>query len=221
MSGTVYVSDDGSIPVPLAGAVPIAGLSPQQASARIEKALRDGKFLIDPHVTLTVAQSRSQRVSVLGSVGTPGRYAIESNTSIFDLLAQAGGVSENGADVVYLLRADKDGKEIRYPINLKGLSSGANAIPTQTLRGGDTVFVPKAEQFYIYGEVQTPGKFRVEADMTVVEAIARAGGITLRGSQRRVEIKRKKPDGSYATTKAKLGDLVRADDVIQVKESIF
>jgi polysaccharide biosynthesis/export protein len=221
MSTTVYVSDDGTIPVPLAGAVQVGGLSPSQASSHIEAALRDGKFLVDPHVTLTVVQSRSQRVSVLGQVGTPGRYPIESNTSIFDLLAQAGGVTANGSDIVYLLRPDKDGKEIRYPIDLKGLASGNGAIPTQTLRGGDSVFVPKAEQFSIYGEVTTPGRYRVEAGMTVIEAIAKAGGITQRGSQRRVQIKRKQANGSYSTLKARFGDLVQPDDVIYVKESIF
>jgi polysaccharide export outer membrane protein len=69
--------------------------------------------------------------------------------------------------------------------------------------------------------VTTPGRYRVEPEMTVIEAIARAGGITLRGSQRRVEIKRKQANGTYSTVKAKLGDLVQPDDVIQVKESIF
>lgn len=221
MGATVYVSDDGTIPVYLAGPVPVAGLSPAQASLRIEKALRDGKYLVDPHVTLIVSQSRSQRVSVLGQVGTPGRYPIESNTSIFDLLAQSGGVTENGADVVFLLRPDKDGKETRYPINLKQMVSGAAPTQTERLRGGDTVFVPRADQFYIYGEVTAPGKYKVEPGMTVVQAIARAGGVTLRGSQRRVEVKRHKPDGSYATSKAKLGEAVQPDDVIRVKESIF
>jgi polysaccharide export outer membrane protein len=219
MSTTVYVSDDGTIPIPLAGPVQVAGLSPAQASARIESALKDGKFLVDPHVTLTVTQSRSQRVSVLGQVGTPGRYPIESNTSIFDLLAQAGGVTALGSDVVYLLRPDKDGKEMRYPIDLKGLANGV--VPTQTLHGGDSVFVPKAEQFSIYGEVSSPGRYRVEAGMTVLEAIAKAGGITLRGSSHRVEIKRKQTNGNYANVKAKFGDLVQPDDVIHVKESIF
>jgi polysaccharide export outer membrane protein len=221
MSATVYVSDDGTIPVPLVGAVQVGGLSPSAASGRIETALRNGNFLVDPHVTLTVVQSRSQRVSVLGAVGTPGRYPIESNTSIFDLLAQAGGVSESGSDIVYLLRQDKDGKEVRYPIDLKGLADSQRAIPTQTLKGGDTVFVPKAQQFSIYGEVTAPGRYRVEPGMTVIEAIARAGGITQRGSQRRVEIKRKLPDGSYSNVKAKFGDAVQPDDVIHVKESIF
>jgi polysaccharide export outer membrane protein len=221
MGATVYVSDDGSIPVALVGAVEVAGLSPAQASLRIEKALHDGKFLINPHVTLTVTQSRSQLVTVLGQVGTPGRYPIESNTSIFDLLAQAGGVKDDGADVVFLLRPDKDGKETRYPINLKQMVNGDRPTQTERLKSGDSVFVPRAEQFYIYGEVAAPGKYRVETGMTIIQAIARAGGVTLRGSERRVEIKRHKPDGSYETSKAKLGEAVQPDDVIRVKESIF
>jgi len=221
MGATVYVSDDGTIPMPLVGSVQVGGMSPSQASSRIEAALKNGNFLVDPHVTLTLTQSRSQRVSVLGEVGTPGRYPIESNTSIFDLLAQAGGVKEDGADQVYLLRLDHDGKEIRVPIDLKGLADARRAIPTQLLRGGDTVFVPKAQLFSIYGEVSTPGRYRVEPGMTVIEAIAKAGGITQRGSARRVEIKRKLPNGDYANVKAKFGDSVQPDDVIHVKESIF
>ncbi len=91
MSATVGVADDGTVTVPLAGQVKVDGLSPSEAARRIEKALSDGKFLITPQVIVTVAVSRSQRVSVLGEVGTPGRYTLEPNTSIFDLLAQAGG----------------------------------------------------------------------------------------------------------------------------------
>ena len=106
-------------------------------------------------------------------------------------------------------------------MDLKGLANGSGTIHAMSLQGGDSVFVPKAEQFSIYGEVTTPGRYRVEPGMTVIEAIAKAGGITLRGSQRRVEIKRKQPNGDYSTVKAKLGDLVQPDDVVQVKESIF
>jgi polysaccharide biosynthesis/export protein len=221
MSSTVYVADDGTVSVPLAGAVQVAGLSPSQASLRIETALKTEKILVDPHVTITVTTSRSQRVSVLGQVGTPGRYPIESNTSIFDLLAQAGGITATGSDVVYVIRQDKEGKEIRYPVDLKGLANGGSAITSVPLKGGDSVFVPKAEQFSIYGEVTTPGRYRVEPGMTVIEAIAKAGGITLRGSQHRVAIKRKEANGNYSSLKAKFGDLVQPDDVIQVKESIF
>jgi polysaccharide export outer membrane protein len=221
MTTTVYISDDGTIPVPLAGPVQIAGLSPAEASQRIEKALKDGMFLVDPHVTLTVTVSRSQRVSVLGQVGKPGVYPIESNTTIFDLLAMAGGALETGSEEIFLLRKDAAGSMQRYPINLKGLDNAKNAVPVQALRGGDSILVPRAEQFYIYGEVTNPKKYRVETGMTVVQAIAVAGGVTVRGSERRVDIKRLVADGKYVTVKAKLSDLVKADDVIHVKESIF
>jgi polysaccharide biosynthesis/export protein len=221
MSSTVYISDDGTIPVPLAGPVQVAGLSPSEASQRIEKALSDGHYLVGPQVTLTVVLSRSQRVSVLGQVSKPGLYPIESKTTIFDLLAEAGGALETGSDVIFLLRPDATGTVQRYPISLKGLDDAKKSIPTQSLRGGDSVFVPRAEQFYIYGEVTSPNKYRVEPDMTVVQAIARAGGITPRGSERRVDIKRLSGKGTYVTIKAKLNDLVKADDVIHVKESIF
>jgi polysaccharide biosynthesis/export protein len=221
LNGTVYVSDDGTIPVALTGPVKVSGLSPAEASARIEKALRDGKYLVDPHVTLTVTDSRSQRVSVLGQVGKPGRYAIQSDTSIFDLLAEAGGITEIGGDQVFILRTDKAGNITRYPISLKALAEGTNTGTALSLTGGDSVMVPVAAQLYIYGEVTSPGKFKVEPGMTVVQAIARAGGVTQRGSANRVVIKRRKPDGTYETTKASLSDLVQADDVIRVKESIF
>jgi polysaccharide export outer membrane protein len=221
MATTGFVADDGTLTVPLAGPIKVDGLSPADAARRIEKALRDGKYLVDPHVTISAVVSRSQRVSVIGEVKSPGRYVVESNIPIFDLLAEAGGVTETASDTVFLIRTDKDGKEQRYAINLKGLAKGNMPVTAQTLRAGDSVFVPRAEQFYIYGEVTTPGKYKVEPGMTVVEAIARAGGLTVRGSQRRVEIKRLLPDGKYQTTKAKLEEPVRADDVIRVKESIF
>jgi polysaccharide biosynthesis/export protein len=221
MTTTVYISDDGSIPVPLAGPVQVAGLSPSEASQRIEKALKDGRFLVDPHVTLTVVISRSQRVSVLGQIGHPGQYPIESSTTIFDLLALAGGALDTAADEIFLLRSDASGNIQRYPINLKGLDDAKKSMPTQSLRGGDSIFVPRAEQFYIYGEVTAPNKYRVEPQMTVIQAISRAGGVTPRGSERRVDIKRLGADGKYLTVKAKLNDLVKPDDVIHVKESIF
>ncbi len=221
LNGTVYVADDGTIPVALAGPVKVDGLSPSEAGRRIEQALRDGKYLVDPHVTLTVTESRSQRVTVMGEVARPGRYTVQSNTSTFDLLAEAGGIKDTGGDIVYIFHPGKDGNVARYRVSLKSLSDGSNTTPLPVLNGGDSVFVPVAPQLYIYGEVTAPGKFKIEPGMTVVQAIARAGGITQRGSQNRIEIKRIKPDGSYQTSKAKLSDLVQADDVIRVKESIF
>ena len=221
MTATVYVSDDGTVPVALAGAVHVAGLSPAGAAQAIEKALRDGNFFKKPHVTVTVVQSRSQRVSVLGEVGSPGRYPIDSKTTIFDLLAQASGAKETASSTIYLLRTGKDGATTRYPIDLRVLADNPKSIANQSLQGGDSIFVPKADEFYIYGEVTAPNKYRLEPGMTIVQAIIRAGGVTARGSRNRVEVKRKGPSGEDILSKGKLEDLVKPNDVIRVKESIF
>jgi polysaccharide export outer membrane protein len=223
MDTTTYISDDGSIRVPLAGVVAIGGLSPGAAGQKVEAALKRGQFLVDPHVTFTVLQSRSQRVSVLGEVHNPGRYPVESNTTVLDLLAQAGGATEKGADVIYILRPGPNGNLQRQPVNLKGVTDSKDAAPAvlQTVQGGDSIFVPAAEQFYIAGEVHSPAMYRLESGMTLVQAIARAGGVTDRGSASRVQIKRRSPKGDYIVISGKPGEKIQPDDVITVKERIF
>jgi len=223
MDTTTYIADNGSIRVPLAGAVVIGGLSPGEASQKVEAALKQGQYLVDPHVTLTVLQSRSQRVSVLGEVKAPGRYPIESNTTVLDLLAQAGGATEKGADIIYILRPDGSGNLQRFPVDLKGTVDSKDAAPAvlQTLRGGDSIFVPTASQFYIAGEVKAPAVYRLESGMTLTQAIARAGGVTERGSASRVQIKRRGPKGDYIVIAGKPNERIQPDDVITVKERIF
>lgn len=221
LTQTTTVAEDGSVTVPLAGAIHVLGLSPPKAGQRIAAAFRLGKYLVDPQVTVALAQSRGYQVSVLGAVRSPGRFAIEPRTTMLDALAQAGGVADNGGDMVVLLRPDKAGNVTRYAIELKGLSQARSPVPTLTLRGGDSLFVPPAEQFYIYGEVKAPNMYRLERGMTVVQAISRGGGITPRGSNSRIEIKRRRSDGTFVDRSADLDDEVQADDVVRVKERIF
>lgn len=221
MTITVYISDDGTMPVPLVGSVRVAGLSPSEAAKQIEKALQDGGYLVDPHVTLTVLQTRSQRVSVLGEVRTPGRFSVESNTTIFDLLALAGGATELGADVAYVLRPTPSGGIDRIPLNIQNLSANENYLSDFKLKTGDSVFVPKAEKFYILGAVRTPNTYKLHPGTTVLQAIAIGGGLTEAGSERRIEIKRKQKDGKVTALRGHLSDEVQPDDVIRVKESIF
>jgi polysaccharide export outer membrane protein len=221
MDSMLTVADDGTISVPLAGPIRVAGLSTDNAARRIEAALKYGGFFVDPHVTLMVTQSLSQRVSVLGEVRTPGRYPVDAKTTIVDLLAQAGGETEVGSETVYVLRPNASGTIDRYPVNLKGLADAATSAPTQTLHAGDSVYVPRAEQFFILGEVQKPSMYKLEPNLTVLQAVALAGGITAKGSTRRVEISRIGKNGEQLKIKPNLSDLVQPNDVIRVKESIF
>ncbi len=223
MDGTVYVGDDGAISVPLAGRVPVGGLSPSQAASKVQAALRAGQFLLHPHVTLTIVKSRSQQVAVLGQVHRPGIYPIESRTTLLELLAQAGGETAEGANTVYILRAAPGGTVQRLAVNLRGLAEDGVAPQAAllTLDGGDQVYVPQAPVFYVVGQVHAPGRFRLDPDMTVLQAIARAGGVTNMGSMSRVVIKRQLPDGRERLLPARQTGKVRPNDVITVKERIF
>ena len=157
---------------------------------------------------------------MLGEVKNPGRYTLDSRTSIFDLLAQAGGASADAADTIYLIRhGDKDGPTQRIPVAMQELVR--HSAGELSLHGGDSIYVPKAPQFYIYGEVRTPARYRLDSGMTVVQAIAMGGGVTDRGSDSRIEIRRRNPDGSFKTFSAHATDTVQADDVIRIKERIF
>jgi len=221
MDSALTVAEDGTIRIPLAGSVQVGGLSSEVAARRVEKALKDGGYFVDPHVSLTVTQSLSQRVSVLGEVRTPGRYPIDAATTILDLIAQAGGQTEFASNTIYILRPDAAGAVKRYTVVLQGLTSAGSSSPSQRLHPGDSVYVPRAEQFYILGEVQKPAMYKLEDNLTVLQAISIAGGVTAKGSDHRVEIKRVGKNGQEVIIKAKANDLVQPDDVIRVKESIF
>ena len=223
MDGTMYVADDGTVQVPLAGPVHVAGLSPAEAAHSVEVALREKQILMSPHVTFTILKSTSQQVSVLGEVRNPGIYPIESNSTLLELLAQAGGESEQGADSIFVLRPGPDGAMSRLAVNLHGLAE-AGATPEAaefTMKGGDQVYVPRAAQVFVSGEVRTPGRFRFEPGMTVLEALAHAGGVTNMGSTRRISIKREEGGDQYRQLSARLTDKVQPNDVITVRERIF
>jgi polysaccharide biosynthesis/export protein len=218
---TTYVEEDGTINLPLVGNVQVIGLTPVEAANRVAKTLKDGGFFVDPHVTIQLPQSRAQMVSVMGEVGSTGRYPVSSRTTILDLLASAGGAKETASETGFVLRSDDDGHVNRYPIKLDGLTDFRDVLPNGALMGGDTLLVPRAEHYFVAGEVTAPGRFSIEPGLTVIKAIARAGGVNERGSERRIEIKRLGKKGKYETIHPKLTDPVLADDMIRVKESIF
>jgi polysaccharide export outer membrane protein len=211
------LSDRGVLHMPLIGEVNVNGLSPTQAANRIAERFKSGKFILNPQVTVATTQVRSRQVAVLGQVNRPGKYALEdSGNRVTDVLAIAGGISPTGADAVTLTRA-KDQKKL--DINLAEVVRNPKA--NIEVQNGDTLFVQRAPTFYIHGEVQRAGSYRLEPNMTVMHALSTGGGITLRGTQRGMKIHRRGTDGKLIATDAKLTDPVQADDVIFVKESLF
>jgi len=203
------ISEKGTVLVPLIGEQKVAGKSAGDAGKQIADALKNGKYLKDPQVSVAVVTLRSRQVSVLGQVARPGRYALDDTSSgLTEVLAAAGGVVATGADTVTVMR---DGQPQKVDMISKDFK----------LQNGDTVYIERAPVFYIYGEVARSGAYRVEPNMTVMQAIAAGGGITPRGSDRRLKMRRASGDGKVVETDAKLSDVVKTDDVIYVKEALF
>ena len=183
------VSERGAISYPLIGSVQIGGLSVAAAEKRIADALKSGGFVRQPQVNIVLLQVRGNQVSVLGQVNRPGRFPLETlNTRVSDMLAVAGGITPAGDDVV-ILTGRRDGKPFRKAIDIPHLYQGNTPEEDIVLTGGDTIYVNRAPIFYIYGEAQQPGQYRIERGMTVMQALAQGGGPTPRGSQNRLRLR--------------------------------
>jgi polysaccharide export outer membrane protein len=242
LSAEVGVNDKGSIAVALIGDVPVAGLSTSAAAARIAEMLRTGGFLLKPEVSVDAIQVRSQMVSVLGEVRAPGRYQIPGRLTVLELLATAGGMTDQAEQTVTLLRladpvavaasasgdvpptadAVPPGGAERIPVRLGDASTGgaSRAQLDVELRTGDVVYVERKKLFYIHGEVNRPGAYPMEPGMTVMRAIALGGGANLRASLRRIDIHRS-VNGADQAFRAGIAEPVRGGDTVYVNESFF
>jgi polysaccharide export outer membrane protein len=215
------VSEAGTITFPLIGSVGAGGQPAAQVERVVAQKLREGGFVNRPQVNVVVTQFKSMQVSVLGQVNRPGKYPLEqSQNRLTEVLAVAGGVTALGSDTVTLITRE-NGKEVKIDVDLPAIINSVDKGKDVVLKNGDVIFVPRYPVFYIHGEVQRPGQYRLERDMTVQQALAVGGGLTIRGTQRGMQISRKGGDGKPVTRDAEPMENVRADDVIFVKESLF
>jgi len=214
------IGEAGNITFPLIGEVMVAGLTTSAAEKKIADALEKGNFLRKPQVNLLVTVMTSQQVSVLGQVNRPGRYPVDGRRSMLDMLALAGGIGVDGGDVLTVIRK-RDGKISKNSVDIVELFRKGDMVGDFELTGGDVLFVERAPRFYIYGEVQRPGPVRLERNMTVLQALSAGGGLTQRGTERGIRIKRRDESGKIQILESKQDDLVQVDDVVYVKESIF
>lgn len=215
------VSENGTITYPLIGTVQIGGLSSAAAERRIAQMLKEGSFLIDPQVTVLIDQIHGNQVDAIGQFNRPGRYPLETTqTRLSDLIAQAGGIATAGSDTV-IFTGTRDGHRVWQQIDLGNMYVNNQMDNDFYLQAGDVLFVDRAPVFYIYGEVQRPGSYRVERNMTLVQALAAGGGLTARGTQKGVRIKRRDATGKVVEITPGLDEPVKPEDVIYIRESIF
>lgn len=214
------VSESGTINYPLVGSVPVGGISISTAEGRIAAALQKSNILKQPQVNIVLLQVRGNQVSVLGHVQRPGRFPLETtNVRVSDVLAMAGGVTPQGEDAV-VVSGTRNGQLFRRRIDIPNLFRGDRPTEDMVLEGGDTLYVDKANTFYIYGEAQRPGTYKIERGMTMQQALAQGGGPTARGSER-LRLNRTRPDGTVIQIEPRLTDLVMPSDVLYVRESLF
>lgn len=215
------LSPRGSIVFPLIGEVALDGLTPAQAGSRIADQLKRGRYIVNPQVAVAIVQVRSRQVHVLGQVLRPGTYVLEDTGSrLTDILTLAGGISPTGADTVTIAKRRGSNPE-KYEINIPAIFNGGDSASNIEIESGDTLFVERAPVFYIYGEVQRAGAYRLEPHMIVMQALSLGGGLTARGTERGIGIHRREPGGQFRKLDAKLTDAVRADDIVFVRESLF
>ena len=233
LSGTYAVDSDGTIRFPFLDRVPVGGKTVQEIEFALTRLLGDG-FLNRPQVSVVITSYRSRSIYVLGEVRNPAKYNIEGQTTLLEVIAQAGSFTPNAAQTINLLR---------YKDGLAGVAAGTPVVPGDPrgaeilrisqedlregrlaaniiLHDGDTIFVPTAEKFYVMGFVKQPGQFVLQPGMTVRQAISVAGGLTERGSDRRIKITRK-VNGKDVEIDAEMSDLVRPNDTIRVPQRLI
>lgn len=238
LTRTIQVSREGEFSFPLIGKVHADGLTILQLERELARSLSQG-YLIDPHVTILIEEYKSKKVFVLGEVGGSGKgkgegpstYPLTGRNTLLEVVSRAGGPTPEAGDQVLLIRPlngqrklnptpleeARDGEVIT--LDLRALEEG-DIRQNIELQNGDTIIVPKAEFFFALGEVQKPGKYKLERDTTVLKAISLAGGLTEKAAPNRAKIIRDM-EGAKRETRARLSDKVQPHDVIVIPESFF
>jgi polysaccharide export outer membrane protein len=219
----VRVTDAGDITLLMGGTVSVSNKTPAETAKVVETALLQGHILIKPKVSVTVDQYETQSVTVIGEVKDPSFYRINTPTSIIEVLAMAGGVSDS-ADRRMLIERRGTHEKISYFLSNDAAVAAQTAV---SVNPGDIVIVPKAGIVYILGDVSRPGGYTIsdnEAKLSVLELVARAGGTNHSAVPSQAKLIHKTEQG-YETTPLPLSDIqkgkrpdlqLQANDVIYV-----
>jgi polysaccharide export outer membrane protein len=231
LSGKFAVESDGTLAFPLLGRVPVGGLSIRAVEDEIRRRLAGG-YVKDPHVSVTMEQYRSQQVFVMGEVQKPGSLQFTGAMTLIEALARAGSTTERaGAEAVIVRSRTPESAVPATPpsgdtanaetirVDLRSLQTGTLS-QNVALRPGDTIFVPRAETVFVLGQVQKAGEYVLRRGMTVRQVLALAGGMTERGSTRRIQIIRT-VDDKEVTIDVNLQTKVQPGDTIVVRDRLF
>lgn len=234
LNQTVRVSEDGSVSLPLLGRVEIEGLTREELEKKLADLLEE-KYLKKARVTIFIKEYQSKRVSVIGAVGKPGMYELLGRVSLLEMISQAGGLTDQAASELYILREGENETQTKLTIDLNDLIINNNQKLNIPLMPKDVINIPIDQiiNVFVFGAVRNPGALQVKMSkkITLLQAIAQAGGTVDGASKSGIVIKRKdKKTGKEVNIKLNLKDIIKgkkADielqegDVVYVPESIF
>jgi polysaccharide biosynthesis/export protein len=221
LSTTVRVSANDTIRVPLIGEVNVKNLTVSQVAAKIEKLLADG-YLVHPQVDVFVKEHRSKKAIILGQIKNPGLYELRGGTTILEFISTAGGVtSEVGNTATIKRKSTAAGEEDQIVVDLESLIKKGETALNIPIRDGDSVYISKADVYYVSGEVVKPGSFKLDPDVTVIKAITVAGGFSKIAAKGKVRIIRIVDGQKREIENVKMDEPVLPNDVIVVPESFF
>jgi len=230
MSGTYRVDSDGSVQYPMLGRVAVAGLRVRDIEQMIRTKLEDG-YIKRAQVAVDVEQFRSRSIFIVGEVRSPGKYPMAASMSLIEALAAAGSTTPTASTEVLILRPQSPGAtQAATPdqvdqttnvrrINLADLQLGRLS-ENVMLQEGDTIFVPKAEKFFITGQIRNPGAYTFERGLSVLQAISLAGGLTEKGSNRRIKVIRTEK-GKKVEKGVDLDDTVLPGDTLVIPQRLL
>ena len=233
MNGQLRVGDDGALDLPLVGKVPVAGLTASEVGDRLEAVLT-AKYVNRANVSVVIREYANKPVSIIGAVQRPGSLNIAGKWDLLQAISAAGGLAPNAGRKIYVLRRGDNGVSDRLEIDRDELFLKSSDRWNVTIYPSDVVNIPPRTPVKIFclGEVRSPGALEFDSDdrITLLSAIAKAGGFTTRAAKGSIRIKRRGPDRKDVELTADYSRIVagkdpdpelRADDVVIVKESFF
>lgn len=218
LTGKFSVDADGMLSYPYLNRVRAAGMTASELQNYLVTQLKAG-YLRNPQVRVDVDSFRSQSVMIVGEVRQAGRIPMTGPTmTLLEALVLAGSPTAKASNEIIVRHRGVDGKDpVEIRVNRKDLELGKSDV---VLRDGDLINVPTAASFFMDGMVRNPGTYTLEPGITVQQAIALAGGLTDRGSDRRITATRI-VNGKTMEVPLRLDDKVQANDVIHIRPRFF
>lgn len=224
LTSEVRVSGEGMITVPLVGEVSVNDMTATDIGKKLADLYANG-YIKNPQVGVFIQEYKSKKVTTLGEFTKPGLIEMRGNSTLMEVISNAGGVTVNAGETLFIQRNAVKGGEVKkddiiISIDLTKLLEGSDISANIPVLDGDSIYVPRASFVYVTGEVKTPGAYKITKGLTVLRSITLAGGFTFKANKDKTEIIRK--TGTVEKTfRVKMEDMVLPDDIIVVPESFF